>query len=94
MYALVGRVDEARRVRKDIRRAYAEPFALATVYAALGEVEEAFQCLEQAARGHTGRLAMWVNGDPRLEALNQDRRMGDLLRRIGLGRPATQTTKK
>ena len=63
---------------------YAEPFGFATVYAALGQTDEAFQWLERAARDRSGFFAAWVNGDPRLDSLRSDARMTDLLRRMGL----------
>ena len=62
---------------------YAEPYGFATVYAALGEADQAFEWLERAARDRSGRFAAWVNGDPRLDWLRADPRMSDLLRRIG-----------
>jgi serine/threonine protein kinase/tetratricopeptide (TPR) repeat protein len=88
VYAASGRTEQARRVLAEVHltfdQDYAEPFGFATVYAALGQTDEAFQWLERAARDRSGFFAAWVNGDPRLDSLRSDARMTDLLRRMGL----------
>jgi serine/threonine protein kinase/Flp pilus assembly protein TadD len=88
VYAISGRVADARNLLKQMHRtfdeSYADPYGFAVAYAALGEVDQAFQWLELASRERTGMFAMWVNGDPRMDALRQDPRMHDLLRRMGL----------
>jgi hypothetical protein len=66
---------------------YAEPLGFATVYAALGEVDEAFKWLERASQDRSSFFAIWVNGDPRLDSLRSDARMRNLLRRVGLDSP-------
>ena len=87
-YAVARRHADCERVLADMHqtfdRDYAEPFAFATVYAALGRTDDAFHWLERAARARTGFFATWVNGDPRLDLLRNDSRMTDLLRRVGL----------
>ena len=65
-------------------RDYAEPYGFALAYAALGRRDEAFQWLERAAQDRSTWCVTWVNGDPRLDSLRDDRRMSDLLRRMGL----------
>jgi tetratricopeptide (TPR) repeat protein len=87
-YAAAGHHADCERVLADMQqtfdRDYAEPFGFATVYAALGRSDEAFQWLERAAQARTGFFAVWVNGDPRLDSLSADPRMTTLLRRMGL----------
>jgi tetratricopeptide (TPR) repeat protein len=91
VYAASGRTEEARQLLADMQetfeRDYAEPLGFATVYAALGEVDKAFKWLERASLDRSGFLAMWVNGDPRLDSLRSDPRMSDLLRRVGFDSP-------
>jgi predicted Zn-dependent protease len=87
-YAAAGRRAECERLLAEMHRTferdYAEPFAFATVYVALGRTDEAFAWLERAAQARTGFFAVWVNGDPRLDSLQSDPRMTALLRRMGL----------
>ena len=59
-------------------------YGFAVVYAALGEIEQAFQWLDRASQDRNGFFALWVNGDPRLDSLRSDARYADLLRCIGL----------
>jgi tetratricopeptide (TPR) repeat protein len=88
VYAASGRTADAQRMLADVHQIfnqdYAEPLGFAAVYAALGQADQAFQWLERAAQDRTCFFALWVNGDPRLDTLRSDARMGDLLRRMGL----------
>jgi len=87
-YAASGRAADAQQILAEMQqtfdRGYAEPYGFATVYAALGQADQAFHWLERACQDRTGLFAMWVNGDPRLDSLRSDPRMSDLLRRMGL----------
>ena len=71
-------------MHQSLSHGYAEPFSLATVYAALGQADLAFQWLERACQDRTCWFALFVNGDPRLDPLRSDPRMTDLLQRVGL----------
>jgi serine/threonine protein kinase/tetratricopeptide (TPR) repeat protein len=88
VYAVSGRTADAHRLLAEMRQVltqdYAEPLGFATVYAALGETDQAFQWLDQAAQDRTGFFATWVNGDPRLDSLCAHPRMSALLRRMGI----------
>jgi TolB-like protein len=88
-YAKSGRTDDARKLlvtmRETFDRNYAEPFGFAALYAALNQPGEAFAWLEQAAQDRSGFFALWLNGDARLDLLQADPRMKDLLRRTGHG---------
>ena len=64
-------------------RQYVAPFHLAMIYAALGQVDEAFSCLENAYEERSVWLA-WLKVEPALEALRADSRFDDLLRRVRL----------
>ena len=88
-YAMSGRKDEARR-RLDALLAsrserYVQPYGIALVYAALGDVHEALSWLEQAHQEHAGWLPLWARGDARLDVLRNEPRFQDLLRRLGVG---------
>jgi serine/threonine protein kinase/Tfp pilus assembly protein PilF len=87
-HAISGRIANARnllaQMHQRFEQSYADPYGLAMAHAALGEVDQAFQWLERASQDRTGMLAMWVNGDPRMDTLREDPRMHELLRRMGL----------
>ena len=59
------------------------PANLAFIYAALGDVERAFQELERAADQRVPIL-LWASVDPRLDTLRGDARYRALTKRIGL----------
>jgi pentatricopeptide repeat protein len=87
-YARAGRTAEARQMlaemERNFDREYVEPLGFAWAYSALNEPDEAFRWLDRAAQDRTGMFAVWVNGDPRLDSLQADPRMGALVRRVGL----------
>jgi TolB-like protein/DNA-binding SARP family transcriptional activator len=58
------------------------PLKLARIYLALGEIERAFQLLNDALDRHEVDL-YGVTYDPRLKVIRQDRRYVDLIARIG-----------
>jgi pentatricopeptide repeat protein len=93
VYALAGRVDDARDVLKQMHerfeQSYVDPYGFVVAYEALGEVDEAFRWLERACQDRTGMFGMWVYGDVRLKKLYGDPRMQDILRRIGLSNAGT-----
>jgi len=87
VYAESGRKQQALKVLAEVlelsRRAQPPLFAVATLYAALGDKDRAFEWLE---RVHAERnyYVVFLNADPALDNLRADPRFGDLLRRIGL----------
>jgi TolB-like protein/tetratricopeptide (TPR) repeat protein len=89
-FARAGRTAEAEAVPGGLRRksvrAYVPPYFPALVYAGLGRIEEAFDCLEDAYRKHDPYL-VWLNTDPRFDVLRPDPRFDRLLRRMGLLAP-------
>jgi len=59
------------------------PYAIAALYAALGEKERAFEWLEKVYEQRSYHV-VFLNADPALDGLREDPRFTDLLRRIGL----------
>ena len=87
-YATSGQLEEARRRLVELQaRAgrYVEPYGMALICAALGDLEDALRWLEQAYQDHSVWLALWVKVDPRLDVMREDAGFQDLLRRLGLG---------
>ena len=84
---MAGQKEEARRRLAALQHAraerYVQPYGIALIYAALGDLEEALRWLEQAYRDHSGWLSLWVNVDPRLDMMRGDAGFPDLLRRLG-----------
>lgn len=87
-YAVSGRRAEAQKVIAELQesagRKYVSPYDLATIYAGLGEKEQAFAWLEKAYEDRSGWLALWLKVDPKFDVLHSDPRFHDLLRRVGL----------
>jgi len=87
VYAESGRKQQALKVLAEVsgasKREPVSPFAMATLYTALGDKERAFEWLE---RVHSERnyYVVFLNSDPALDGLREDPRFSDLLRRIGL----------
>jgi adenylate cyclase len=86
-YALAGRTAKAREVLQKLHseseRRYVPPYFLATVYAALGEKDEAFTWLEKAYDVRDTNLT-WLKVDDAVDSLRSDARFRALLSRIGL----------
>ncbi|MEK6405835.1 MAG: protein kinase [Acidobacteriota bacterium] len=86
-YALSGKKQQALNALAEVmalsRREQASPFAIATLYAVLGDKDRAFEWLEKL---YTERnyYVVFLNVDPALDGLRDDPRFTDLLRRIGL----------
>jgi hypothetical protein len=62
---------------------YVSPYDVATVYAGLGDREQALAWLERAFEDRSGWLAWWLKVDPKFDTLRADPRFQNLLRRIG-----------
>ena len=85
-YAASGRKAEAQRVLAELdqqKQRYVSPYTVATIYAGLGEKDEAFKWLEKAFEERDIWL-MNLKVDPALKSLRSDQRCTNLLRRIGL----------
>lgn len=87
VYAQQGRRADALRVLQRLDSVsvgeYVTSYAVALVYAALGDRDHAFARLEQAARERTHWL-VWLNRDRRWDPIRSDSRFAALVRRVGL----------
>jgi TolB-like protein/DNA-binding winged helix-turn-helix (wHTH) protein/Flp pilus assembly protein TadD len=84
-YAVSGKAREAKRILEELKqpsgRSYVDPWAIALVYAGLGEKDRAMEWLEKAYRNRDHDMAyckVWPQFDP----LRSDPRFQDLLRRM------------
>ncbi|HEX2714528.1 MAG TPA: tetratricopeptide repeat protein, partial [Candidatus Acidoferrales bacterium] len=86
-YAVSGQTVGAQHVLAQLKelaeKRYVLPYSIATIYAGLGETDEAFRWLERAYEERSGWL-IWLRAEPVSDALRPDPRFQDLLRRIGL----------
>jgi tetratricopeptide (TPR) repeat protein len=87
VYALMGRRSEAERVlaqlKEQSKQKYISTYPLATVYAALGEKDKAFEYLEKVY-DERSYYVVFLNIDSVLDGLRSDARFQDLLRRISI----------
>jgi TolB-like protein/DNA-binding winged helix-turn-helix (wHTH) protein len=63
---------------------HADPYALATALARIGEEDRAFALLEKSCAAHSDEFLYRVQGEPAFDSMRADPRFKDLLRRIGL----------
>jgi tetratricopeptide (TPR) repeat protein len=86
-YALAGRLEETEKVLAELTEAstqkHVSPYDFTIIYAALGDHDHAFSCLERAYDSRSEAL-VWLKVDPRLDRLRSDPRFTDLLQRVGL----------
>ncbi len=87
-YAEMGKRAEAEKILHDLqakmKTAYVSPYAIATIYAGLGDKERAFEYLEKAYREKALEISWSLKSDLRIDSLRADPRFQDLLRRVGL----------
>jgi len=87
-YAATGKRSEAEKILRDLQRqsktTYVSPYLIATVFAGLGQNDQAFEYLNKAYDDHSLDLSWQIKADLRLDSLRSDSRFQDLLRRIGL----------
>ena len=87
--ARLGQSDEARKILNQLltleKTRYVPPSSLATVYAALGDIEPALDALDRAFVTRDPRLA-FLKDDPRLASLRREPRFVALLRKMKLDR--------
>ncbi|HSC45933.1 MAG TPA: protein kinase [Candidatus Acidoferrum sp.] len=85
--AMAGQPAEARKILGDLtalaQRKYVAPHFFAGIHAGLGDFDTAMQCLEKSFAEHSHWL-MYLHIDPGMDALRDDPRFQDLLKRIGL----------
>jgi tetratricopeptide (TPR) repeat protein len=87
VYAESGKKNHALKMLADmtdvLKQEQPSPYAIAAIYAALGERERAFEWLEKVYQERS-YYVVFLNADPALDGLRGDPRFTDLLRRIGL----------
>jgi tetratricopeptide (TPR) repeat protein len=88
MYGKAGRVQDAKAILADFdaltrRGTYASSYAIAAIYAGLGDRDRMFQYLNAAYREHSHWL-IWLKRDPRWDDFRGDPRFESLVRKIGL----------
>ena len=85
--AALGRRDEAeaimQRLDEESRQHYVRAEILAMGYAALADLDRAFDCLERAFQARSAGM-IYLHLDPGYAPLRSDPRFADLVRRIGL----------
>jgi protein kinase-like protein/AAA ATPase-like protein/tetratricopeptide repeat protein len=88
LYGIVGEREKAQQALDELQKLstkqYVHRFCFAAIYAALGEMDRAFECLEQAYEQREGVLVFLKHITPLIPGLGDDPRLTDLLRRIGL----------
>jgi TolB-like protein/DNA-binding winged helix-turn-helix (wHTH) protein/Flp pilus assembly protein TadD len=85
-YAVIGKEAQAKKILRELeeKTVYISPYALATIYAGLGDKETAFKFLERAYRERSLDVTWHIKADPRIDNLRTDPRFRSLLHRIGL----------
>jgi TolB-like protein/Flp pilus assembly protein TadD len=88
MYGKAGRRQDAKAILAEfdtLRRhgRHASAYAIAAIYAGLGDRERMFQYLDDAYREHSHWL-IWLKRDPRWDEFRGDPRFENLVRKIGL----------
>jgi TolB-like protein/Flp pilus assembly protein TadD len=90
MFAKLGKAEGAHEMLRALEAAscerYIPPYAVALVYAGLGQLDVAFQWLERAYDAHDVHV-VFLPVDPKWDAFRADPRFVDLLNRCGLPHP-------
>ena len=60
------------------------PYVIATIYAALGDKDKAFEFLDKAYQERSLNLSWHIMADLRVDNLRSDRRFQELLHKMGL----------
>jgi hypothetical protein len=85
--AVSGKRSEAQRVLDELKgmskQRYVPPYNIAIVYVGLGEKQQALAWLEKAYEDRDVRL-VFLNVEPKWDALRAEERFTDLIRRMGL----------
>jgi tetratricopeptide (TPR) repeat protein len=84
-YAAADKRNEALKIIEEVSKPpAATSYNIARIYAALGENDRAFECLDSAYRERSPEIVN-IKVDPSFDNLHSDPRFQDLLVRIGLG---------
>jgi eukaryotic-like serine/threonine-protein kinase len=86
-YAISGLRTQALKIGDEMmdmsKREQVSPYAIATLYATLGDKERAFELLERVYQERS-YYVVFLNVDPALDSLRSDPRFANLLQRVGL----------
>jgi eukaryotic-like serine/threonine-protein kinase len=86
-YAVAGKRAEALKVLASLedigKKSYVPAYNFAIIYAGLGDIDQAFEQLEQSRKERSGFLP-FLKVEPVVDCLRGDSRFQDLLKRIGL----------
>jgi serine/threonine-protein kinase len=86
-YAIAGKSGEAHKIIDELnevmKQQYVSPYAMALIFAGLGEQDEAFEWLERAYQDRDETF-VHLRVDPRLDSLRSDARLTQMMRRINL----------
>jgi adenylate cyclase len=97
IHALLGDQEEAQKVLDEIRalakHEYISPFYLAMIYAALGNKEESFACVERSIEDRSAEIESLLH-DPMFELVRSDPRFEDLLKKVGVHKLKEYSEKK
>jgi len=87
-YAAMGNTAETRKLLNNLHRQsariYMSPYVIATIYAALGDKDKAFEFLDKAYQERSLNLSWHIMADLRVDNLRSDRRFQELLHKMGL----------
>ena len=87
-YSAMGKKTEAQKILHDLERKLhgtdASPYVMATIYAGLGDKDQAFAFLNRAFRERSFQLSSDLRGNPSLDRLRNDPRFRTLLSQMGL----------
>jgi tetratricopeptide (TPR) repeat protein len=90
VYAVSGRRADALKIAKEVEElsshSYVDFYQLATIYAGLGDKDDAFRLLEKGYQERSAGMP-YLAIDPFWDNVRSDPRYADLLRRIGLPQP-------
>jgi serine/threonine protein kinase/Tfp pilus assembly protein PilF len=90
-FGAAGRTKEALQVLEDLTKlaeqTYVAPYFLAGIHVGLGENDRAMEFLEKSYEEHSHWL-IYLHIDPSMDALRDNSRFQDLLRRVGLPAPS------
>jgi len=86
-YALAGKRKEAVKIlnnlKKERNQKYVRPRMIASLYAALGEKDQAIAWLEKSCEERDDWI-VWTRMNPEFQSLRSDARLQDIMRRVGL----------
>ena len=87
-YAMSGHRANAEKILRDLlensKTSYVSRYMIATIYAGLGDKDNAFEALEKAYQERSPDLPYFLKIDLRIDNLHSDPRFQDLLRRVGV----------